>query len=96
MTLALLLSGCRSSILNDPSTSIAFAIPEPSHAKLTVENGYNTVVATLVDGDLPTGYHQAVWDASGQLSGIYFYTLELRGTSSNYYSKVTKHLILLK
>lgn len=96
MTFALLLGGCRSSILDDPSTSIAFVIPEPSRAKLTVENSYNTVVATLVDGYLPPGNHRATWDAGGQLSGIYFYTLELKGTNSNYYSKVTKHLLLLK
>ena len=33
-------------------------------------------VQTLVDEQKPAGYHQAIWDASRQTSGIYFYRVQ--------------------
>ena len=93
---SLLLVGCQSSILDDPSTTIQFQVPEPAHVKLTIENSYNTVVATLVDGDLDPGYYSAFWDGNGVPSGIYFYTMEARGLNSNYYLKQTRQMLVLK
>lgn len=93
---ACLLAGCRSSILDDPSTSIQYAVNEPSHVKLTVENSYNTVVATLVDEDKQAGYYSVAFSMEGLTEGFYFYTLEVRGTRSGSYSKVTRHFLVLK
>ena len=93
---ACLLAGCRSSILDDPTTTINYAINESSHVKLTVENSYNTVVATLVDEDKQAGYYAVSFSMEGLTEGFYFYTLEVRGTRSNSYSKVTRHLLVLK
>jgi hypothetical protein len=94
--LALLLSGCRSSILDDPTTTIQFSIAEPSHVRLEVVNSYNTVVAVLVDGDRPQGNFMASCDAGTWLEGIYFYTLECKGINSNYYYKSSKKMLLIK
>jgi len=87
---------CNSSILDDPSTIINFSIPEPSHVKLTIENSYNTTIATLSDHDREAGAYNISYSTSGLLEGIYFYTLEVKGLNSSYYSKETKFMILVK
>ena len=91
----LLLTSCNSSIVDDPTISILFLVPESAHVKLTVENSYDTLIATLVDEEKSPGAHQVSFDASNLAEGIYFYTLELRGESGSY-SKSTKHLLLIK
>lgn len=87
---------CNSSILDDPSTVISYSIPEPSHVKLTIENSYNTTIATLVDQDRAAGPYQISYSTSNLLEGIYFYTLEVKGLNTQYYSKQTNYLILVK
>ncbi len=88
--------GCRSTILEDPALSISYSVDQPAHVLLTVENSYNTVVATLVDGNQGPGSYLATINADSWPEGIYFYTLECTGIGNNYYSKTTKNLLLLK
>ena len=92
------MAGCRSSILDDPSLTIPYSVAEPSHVTVTIENSYNTVVATLVDADRQPGLYHVSFDAGGLQEGIYFYTIECRGLSltSNYHAKSTNKILLLK
>jgi hypothetical protein len=94
--LVMLSLGCNSSILDDPTTLIKYQLPEKSHVKLTVENSYKTLIATLVDEEQSAGGHQVSFATNDLAEGIYFYTLEVNGIESNYYYTVTKYLILLK
>jgi hypothetical protein len=91
----LFLISCNSSIVDDPAISISFLVPEDSQVKLIVINSYNTIIAILVDQDLAAGTYQVSFDASNLAEGIYFYTLELTGESGSY-SKLTKHMLLIK
>ena len=95
IVLAFFIFGCNSSILDDPSTTIHYSIPEPSHIKITVENSYETMIAVLVDKDTPAGAFEVSFDASNLAEGIYFYTLEIRTQSGNY-SKTTRNMLLIK
>jgi hypothetical protein len=95
LSITIVIFGCNSSILDDPSTKIKYSIPEPSHVRLTVENSYDTVVAILVDQDLPSGVFEANFDASNLAEGIYFYTLDIRTQSGNH-SEITKRMLLIK
>ena len=90
------LSGCNSSILDDPSTVIKYSIKEDSYVKLTIENSYKTRIATLLDTELFAGQHEVNFDASNLAEGIYFYKLEMKGTESDFYSKQTKYMIMVK
>jgi PKD repeat protein len=74
----------------NPSTEIAFAIPEPMHVKLSVYNVVGQHVMTLVDGELPAGDHQVSFDGSSVGSGIYLYRLEAGDVVS------TKKMIMIK
>jgi len=60
----------------NPTTTIRFALPEAANVTLTVYDLSGKVAATLVDGWIEMGEHQASFDASGLASGIYLYRLQ--------------------
>lgn len=90
------ISGCESSVLDDPASSIQFAIPKPSHVKVTVENSYNTVMAILMDQDVSAGLYQVNFAMDNLAEGIYFYIIEVNGLEDNSYSKTVKTMFLVK
>ena len=47
-------------------------------------------VTRLIDGEMPSGSHSAIWDASNIASGIYFYRLQ----SGDFVQ--TRKMVLLK
>jgi len=59
----------------NPTTTIKFGLPEDSNVKLQIFNLQGQVVATLVDGNLPAGFHNATFDAASLSSGVYFYKI---------------------
>jgi photosystem II stability/assembly factor-like uncharacterized protein len=60
----------------NPSTTIRFSIPQAGQVRLVVYDMLGSTVATLVDGEVAAGYHQAEFPAAGLASGVYFYKLE--------------------
>ena len=61
----------------NPATSISFALPEAAHARLDIFDVLGRRVATLIDSDMPAGFHTIEWhsqaqDGRGVASGIYF------------------------
>ncbi len=72
----------------NPSTRIAFTLPEPGPIKLFILNTRGQTVRMLADDSYPAGRHSVSWngrDGTGRLaaSGIYIYVLESRsGTRS--------------
>jgi hypothetical protein len=74
----------------NPTTTIAFSLPEPERAKLTVFDLQGNVVATLVNGRTEEGRHTAVFDGTGLPSGVYFYRLQAGSYTE------TRRLVLLK
>ena len=65
----------------NPSTTIRYGLPSRSHVTLTVFNTLGQQVATLVQGEQEAGFHEAVFDASGLVSGIYVCRLHAAGVS---------------
>jgi len=96
LILAVILFGCKSSILDDPSITIKYSVPEKSMVKLTIENSYNTIILTPVNKEQNAGVYAVNLDDSNFPEGVYFYTVELKGVNSTYYSKTTKNLLLVK
>ena len=64
----------------NPSTTISYSIPDPSHVKLVIYSVSGQKIATLVDGHMPAGKHAVVFDGSPYASGVYFYKF----TSENF------------
>ncbi len=60
----------------NPSTTIAFSLPEDARVRLTVFDAIGRPVANLVDGHVAAGRHTVDFDAAGLPSGTYFYRIE--------------------
>jgi tetratricopeptide (TPR) repeat protein len=74
----------------NPTTTIRYAIPQPSVVVLKVYDMLGKDVATLVNEEKPIGYYEVEFDASRLSSGIYFYHLQ----SGNFHD--IKKMLLVK
>lgn len=71
----------------NPSTTIAFSLPDEGMVHLSVYNIRGQRVRELIDGSLPRGFHKVVWDGKDNgnrivSSGLYFVRIETGRTSS--------------
>jgi hypothetical protein len=65
----------------NPGTAINYQLPRMAEVRLVIYNVLGQQVSTLISGQVPAGYHQAVWDgrnnADDQLgSGVYLYIFQ--------------------
>ena len=74
----------------NPSTQISFSLDKAGMTNLTVYNMLGQKVATLINGNLPSGEHNITFNADKLTSGIYIYQL----TSGS--NLISKKMILLK
>ena len=74
----------------NPTTSIAYDLPEGAEVSLTICNGLGQQVAELVSARQEAGQHTVSWNAQGCASGTYFYRLAAGSFSQ------TRRMILLK
>jgi hypothetical protein len=66
----------------NPSTAINFSIPEQGQYTLKVYNTLGQEVMTLINGEIPSGYHSVQFNAGRRLSsGIYIYRLSGRNVN---------------
>jgi hypothetical protein len=62
----------------NPSTTIRYEVPVPSIVSLTVCNVLGQEITTLARGEVGPGAHEAVFDAKGLSSGVYFVRINAR------------------
>jgi len=79
----------------NPTTVVAFDVPQPTHVRLAIYDVSGTLIRTLLDQQLEPGHKRVTWDgkdaAGGDVaSGVYFYRLETTAFSS------TRKMILLR
>jgi len=53
-------------------------------------------VEELVSGQIVSGKHEVVWDASNMASGVYFYKLTTNVSSTGSFRQITKKMVVLK
>ena len=63
----------------NPSTTITYIVSGESHIRMVVYDIIGREVQTLVNGSMPAGQHQIMFDGNGLASGIYIYRLDLSG-----------------
>jgi flagellar hook assembly protein FlgD len=61
----------------NPTTIINYELPITNYVDLSIYNTLGQKVATLVNKQQQTGYHQIEWDASSFPSGIYYYIIRI-------------------
>jgi len=74
----------------NPRTEIGFRTPESGFVLLRVYDLLGREVATLVNEEQTAGTYKVMWDAAGQGSGVYFYSLHVGNATE------TKRLVVLK
>lgn len=79
----------------NPTTIIAYALPQAGEVKISVFNILGQNVKDLVNGYMQAGNHQVVWDGKDHsgaavASGVYFYKISAKDFSD------TKKMVLLK
>lgn len=67
----------------NPSTTIRYELPEPSHISLAVFDILGREVKTLVNAQIDPGYHSCVWDGINSqdlpvAAGVYYVVLKSR------------------
>ncbi|MCF8307086.1 MAG: T9SS type A sorting domain-containing protein [Ignavibacteriales bacterium] len=80
----------------NPATKIQYSLPENTWVKLSVFNMLGEKVAELVNIEQSLGYHEAVFDASGFASGVYFYALEAQSSTGKANFREVRKMLLLK
>lgn len=73
----------------NPSTIISFSLPENTKAKLEVYNLLGEKISTILNKDLPAGFHEIEFNSNNLPSGIYIYRLQ-----TNNFSKAKKMIII--
>jgi hypothetical protein len=79
----------------NPSTSIAFELPEPAHVSLRVYDASGSLVRTLVDNRLARNTYNVEWNGRGDharklASGVYYCRLEAGARS------LSRKLVMIK
>lgn len=74
----------------NPTTKINFELSSSGYTTLKIYDMLGNEVATLVQGELPSGSHSVNFNASNLASGTYLYQLNVNGT------RITNKMVLLK
>ncbi|MBM4169530.1 MAG: hypothetical protein FJ215_10320 [Ignavibacteria bacterium] len=79
------------------STVIRFELPVSSRVSLNVFDVLGRKVASLVQGEIPAGYHEVRWNAEDASSSFYFYRMEARPADRDGMQVVdTRRMLLLR
>ncbi|MCX6149990.1 MAG: T9SS type A sorting domain-containing protein [Ignavibacteriales bacterium] len=79
----------------NPNTLIKFALPSDSKVSLKVFSIIGEEVASLVNGNFAAGIHEVNFNAVNFNSGIYFYSISVKGVDGTNFTG-TKKMILVK
>ncbi len=63
----------------NPTTQLRFGLPEATQVRIDVYNILGSRVTTLIDRNLPAGYHNVTWDAPNVSSGLYLVQMKAGG-----------------
>ena len=79
----------------NPVTTIRYDLPEQSHVTIVIYDILGREVKELVSGELVSGYHKVVWDATDSFgkpvgAGVYLYQIRTKGFTQ------TRKMLLLK
>jgi len=74
----------------NPVTTIRFSLPEKQHVTLQIYNLIGQEVATVINKELPAGFHNLIWNAANMPSGVYLYRLASKKKA------ISNKMILLK
>lgn len=78
----------------NPTTAIRYQLPTAGIVSLSVYDVLGREIRALVSERMDAGTHQAVWDASGVPSGVYYYRLSLADQRGTIFTQTKKMIII--
>jgi len=79
----------------NPATNIQYQLPESGEVTVSVFNSIGQQVAILANREnQPAGIYTVNWDAGSAASGVYFYRIEVAGTSGATFMDVKKMTLI--
>jgi hypothetical protein len=79
----------------NPTTTIGFQLPQDGKVKLNIFNLLGQEITTLIEEDLPAGYHEKIWNAEDNASGVYIYQVSITN-QSGYHAVDRRKIILIR
>ena len=67
----------------NPSTNIEFGLSNDTDVNVIVYDIAGREMAVLVEGKYSKGFHNVIWDATDQPSGIYFVTISTQSETQS-------------
>jgi hypothetical protein len=65
----------------NPTSTISFHISKHARVTVRIYDILGRLLITLLDGNIPSGFHSLIWDASAQSSGTYICVAQANGLS---------------
>jgi len=78
------------------AVTVLYGLPDRCMARLVVRNILGVVIAEVLNGVQPAGYHSVRWESTGMPSGIYFVQLIVESDKLSRRFTTSRKLILLK
>ncbi|MFN0149632.1 MAG: ice-binding family protein [bacterium] len=83
------------------STTVLYALPEPSRVRISVYNVVGQEISVLVEGAFAAGRQSATWDVTRPpgdplSNGVYFYRMEAQGLETGQAFLETKKMVLMR
>ena len=67
----------------NPSTNIEFGLSDDTDVNVSVYDIAGRKMAVLAEGQFSKGFHNIIWDATDQPSGIYFVTVSTQSETQS-------------
>ena len=80
----------------NPVTTLRYQLASPSFVSLKIYNVLGEEIANLVEGEQSAGYHEVIWNAEKEASGIYYARMIASDVSRKEVYHETKKLLLMK
>jgi hypothetical protein len=77
----------------NPTTTIGFSLATDSKVSLKIFNALGQEVKSIVNGNMTSGFHEIVFDASEFNSGVYFYRIDATGIDGQNFTQVRKMIL---
>lgn len=80
----------------NPATLIRYSLPQDAFVTIRVYDMLGRLVKEAVSGFNEAGYHEVSFDGSALASGVYYYSMEVKGPEGNIRFREAKKMLLIK
>ncbi|MCU7511799.1 MAG: T9SS type A sorting domain-containing protein [Ignavibacteria bacterium] len=80
----------------NPATLIKYSLPQDAFVNIKVYDMLGRLVKDVVNSFSEAGYHEVSFDGSTFASGVYYYSMEAKGSDGNVRFREAKKMLLIK